>query len=1100
MSWANSVAVTIDHTKVPSTQTGFPLPFYGTYPALATVANGGSVTNSSGFDIIFASDSAGASPLNFERTVYVSTTGTVLFWINIPSLSSSSDTVIYLLYGNSAVTTDQANPTSVWDSNFKAVYHTIKNVATSFADSTSNAANMTGVGSPTYAAAGAAFNGSSQAAYVAAPPMTVVDNFTMSCWVYPTSASSEEVAFGNGWGNITTGGTGYKLETSSGNWAVLYDSVIRFGTGTPVVLNKWSHIALVRSSGVSQFYLNGVATGSTFSNTPITPATLASFGAAGINTTPTFNGFWPGNIFEARMSATPRSANWLNLEYSAQTRLLYSVGITNTAFPVSLWSPSVEASRIAPPFGGGLAGVNHQIVKAPALLVFTPSHFNPVPVASALAGGVNGTAYSETITAQGGTSPYTFAVVSGALPTGTTLSSAGVITGTPSVTGTFTFTVAVTDASGFTGSQNFAIVIAAAGGTGKPIPYDATLPPGVIGVSYSGLFQTLLGTPSYAYALLSGSLPTGLSLNSTGGLTGTPTASGSFNFAIKSTDSLSATGGNNFSMSVAMQTLWLIATDLHDAEIGIAYSKTLTVSGGSGTNTFALTSGSLPTGLTLSSGGVISGTPAAGTAGSYSFTITVTDSLGDHSSSTFALLVSSITIIPVAPQLHDATLGNPYLEQMYASAGLAPFGFSIPSGALPAGLSKNSSGLIHGTPTATGSSAFEVEVVDANSTSGSYWFDIAVSGSIIVAYPPDLQTGTLDDFYSETLMAQGGVPPYSFVLSAGSMLPSGLVLASDGTISGTPSLVEALSFVVQVTDSVGDVGSSALRLEIDGPLLPTIVPTVTLLPYGVEGVAYSETITAQGGTPPYSYGINSGALPDGLTLGTDGPGIIDGTPTKSGTFNFQIIVFDADTFSGLQDFTIIIADEAAEQIVPYAVNLQTAFLGSVYSEYISVTGGTSPYSFVASGTLPTGMTLDESTGQIHGEPVFAGSFSFTITATDSLGDVGTTGFTIIVNTAPGTTTVTPVGSVLHDAVIGASYSESLSAAGGTSPYSFTITAGSLPTGMSMNGEGVISGTPTAVGTFTFTVQVRDTHGVTGSLGFSITVNAAAEGGNSGYAG
>jgi hypothetical protein len=109
-------------------------------------------------------------------------------------------------------------------------------------------------------------------------------------------------------------------------------------------------------------------------------------------------------------------------------------------------------------------GVNHGRVQPPPPN-FPPSHFNPVPVAANLAGGTPTVAYSETITAQGGTSPYTFAVTSGALPTGTTLnSSSGVISGTPSAVSTFSFTITVTDSLGFTGSQAFTVVVSAPSG------------------------------------------------------------------------------------------------------------------------------------------------------------------------------------------------------------------------------------------------------------------------------------------------------------------------------------------------------------------------------------------------------------------------------------------------------------------------------------------------------------------------------------------------------------------------------------------------------------------------------------------------------------
>src|SRR6266851_9495315 len=122
-----------------------------------------------------------------------------------------------------------------------------------------------------------------------------------------------------------------------------------------------------------------------------------------------------------------------------------------------------QASNYAPPLAPGTPtpGGNHPLVKSPGAITFTPTHFNPVPVASALKGGVTAAAYSETITAQGGTPPYTFAMTSGALPTGTTLnSSSGVISGTPTAASTFSFTITVADSLGFMGSQAFSVIIA----------------------------------------------------------------------------------------------------------------------------------------------------------------------------------------------------------------------------------------------------------------------------------------------------------------------------------------------------------------------------------------------------------------------------------------------------------------------------------------------------------------------------------------------------------------------------------------------------------------------------------------------------------------
>jgi large repetitive protein len=126
-------------------------------------------------------------------------------------------------------------------------------------------------------------------------------------------------------------------------------------------------------------------------------------------------------------------------------------------------TPPVVATPVS---SGGLGGF-HQVVTAP-LPNFTPGHYTIVPVGVELKGSLTGAVYSETITADGGTSPFTFALTSGALPTGTTLNStSGVISGTTTVAGTYSFTITITDSSGFTGSQAFSIIVAAPSGGGS---------------------------------------------------------------------------------------------------------------------------------------------------------------------------------------------------------------------------------------------------------------------------------------------------------------------------------------------------------------------------------------------------------------------------------------------------------------------------------------------------------------------------------------------------------------------------------------------------------------------------------------------------------
>lgn len=148
MSFAYAATITVDHTKVPSTQTNFPVLVSLTDATLKTVGNGGQVQNANGYDIRFFSDSGLSVALDFELESYGASTGVIVFWVRIASLSSASDTVIYAGYGDAALNTN-ASSTSTWNSNFKAVYHLKEATGSNPADSTANAFNLTQTSSPT---------------------------------------------------------------------------------------------------------------------------------------------------------------------------------------------------------------------------------------------------------------------------------------------------------------------------------------------------------------------------------------------------------------------------------------------------------------------------------------------------------------------------------------------------------------------------------------------------------------------------------------------------------------------------------------------------------------------------------------------------------------------------------------------------------------------------------------------------------------------------------------------------------------------------------------------------------------------------------------
>lgn len=248
---------------------------------------------------------------------------------------------------------------------------------------------------------------------------------------------------------------------------------------------------------------------------------------------------------------------------------------------------------------------------------------------------------------------------------------------------------------------------------------------------------------------------------------------------------------------------------------------------------------------------------------------------------------------------------------------------------------------------------------------------------------------------------------------------------------------------------------------------------------GEVGLAYTHTFTASGGTPPYTFAIISGSLPPGLTL--DGStGVASGVPTASGTFPFTLQVTDSLSVAGLVNCSITIDPGPS----PACNNPPSGEVSVAYTHTFTASGGVPGYTFaIVSGALPPGVTLAGATGIASGTPTLAGTFPFTVQVTDSAGAVGTVNCSIEIDPAPAALCNNPPAGVLNSP-----YSHTFGASGGTAPYSFAISAGALPTGLNLAASGLVSGTPTALGTFNFTVQVTDSLGAIGTVNCSITIN------------
>ena len=617
----------------------------------------------------------------------------------------------------------------------------------------------------------------------------------------------------------------------------------------------------------------------------------------------------------------------------------------------------------------------------------------PVPTitTTSLEDGTTGQSYSQTLQAGGGTPPHTWSIASGSLPPGLGLNaSTGAITGTPTTTGTSSFTARVTDSFSQTATKPLQIAVA------DPLAITTTsLPGGTVGQPYSQTMGATGGKTAYSWSISSGTLQAGLSLNSaTGAVTGTPTASGTSNVTVRVTDAGTPTRADtqDLSLTIASPPQPTITTSsLQDGTTGQSYSQTFEASGGTPPYAWSLDSGSPPPGLSLSAG-EITGTPS--TVGDYPFTIRVTDNLAQTSTRALAIAVADPLLITTT-SMPAATAGQAYSQQTTATGGKADYSWSLVGGSLPPGLSLNSgnpSAAISGTPTTPGNYAFTVQVAD----SGNPTRTDSRALSIVVSTQPTVTTvvlkdGTTTEPYNDLLDAAGGTPPYTWTLESGS-LPAGLGLSGAGNISGAPTAAGTSTLTVRVTDSVSGTNTRTLQIAVANPL----AITTTSLPGGTVGQLYSQTVGATGGKTAYSWGIASGTLPAGLSL-NNATGAVTGTPTASGTSNFTVRVTDAGnpTRADTQVLSITIASAAPLTIASW--NLPEGKVGVAYPGAVTASGGVGTYTWSrASGTLPTGLSIVQGTPTMRfsGLPTKNAVFSFTLRVTDSLGATTTRAFSI----------------------------------------------------------------------------------------------------------
>jgi hypothetical protein len=538
-------------------------------------------------------------------------------------------------------------------------------------------------------------------------------------------------------------------------------------------------------------------------------------------------------------------------------------------------------------------------------LVLIPGAGATVVDPAALPSGTTDSAYNQTLTCSGAVLPCTFAVSAGALPPGLALNSAGNLTGTPTSSGNYSFTVTAVDSAGppVAGARAYVLSISPAILTITP----STLYPAQRGIYYEDFLDASGGTAPYTFAVTSGAPPAGVTVDTDGYLSGIPAAAGSYTFTVRVTDLHSSTGFRTYTLDVNLETLNVNPPTIPDGTAGVAYAQQLSGAGGTTPYTFSVADGtSLPPGLALSANGALTGTPSQG--GTFSIAVKITDATAQTMTRTYVFRVALVPIT-VTATLATGAYGKAYDQSFASSGGFVPYLYSLSSGAIPVGLTLANTGQLYGTPSTFGTFLFTITSVDKYGDTGTFPFTLVIAGPQILMIPDILFAATAGLFYGAKITASGGVGTYTYTIASGT-LPPGLTLAADGTISGIPNAAPGLfAFTVKATDSNLATGTKAMTLKLETPI---ILVDSFALPTATVGATYLQTVSVSGGTGAYSYSLVDGTLPAGLALSTTG--ILSGSPTTPGTWTFIVLIVDANGVKGTQSFRIVV-EKAAPTVV-----------------------------------------------------------------------------------------------------------------------------------------------------------------------------------------
>lgn len=898
MSYTAQRSITIDHTKCGSNDSvNMPVLVSGVYAYLATVAHGGSVTSTLGYDIVFTSDSAGLNILNWEIESYDPVTGTVNIWIQVPTVSHTVDTVFYIWYGNAAVTSLQSAGGSVWydptdAARYSAVYHFSGNPP-SFLDSTFSGNTQTGSGVTAVTGqidGAAAFNGSTD--YRSTDPYFTLGNTAVSLEAWVNSATLTTQSFGMiiCWDPLNAN---FQIKADTGNILLKGGDSSFIFTPCPTN-NAWHHIVgTIDAAGNGKIYIDGaLAVSGTIHAPGSTPDNLeiGRYGSGG------GGAYFSGDIDEVRVAGNVFSPDWILTEYNNQSSpsTFYTVGSAvvppaGPTRPTYTWPTRIQKQAAA--------GISDGTVTQIPLTLTLPQWVSVGDLIIVFCQGTSPGALSWTIS-DNLSNTYTeseFDDNSG----GTGDSRTPMFWSVATTAGICSITV---------GGTMDQLILAVA-------VYGSNAPPLSQGCSVSGFWppaNLLLGfqmqpVPTanslFVSSLYGAAAPvtvqsdTGDALVQSSGL---DVPADHVNHTLTQWDRFISTAGG----STVPANLWFTSGSQANGGTAAIFSKPLTRPGGLATQ-YAARPG-------------LGGAVFFGPQTSVSTCFPYIPSIG-------SLLVVGVTTangVGLAMTVSD-TYGNTYTRQIL---------YDGTNGSLGQSQAAIYTCIVTNVPSNV--EAFKITAAFTG-TSGQLNHPCAIYAAEYAAL------GTV-----------GTITGYNFASTTGSS--TNLMKTAIASVAGNSTLQVAVL-----------VGTSF----VSSPFPLTVSPGTGLV---TQLALVNPSSTPGMSSYPNVANLGIGALMDQFITS---PGMYDAEATinaNGGAIVMITIPYTVTTITLLCPLT------------------NTARVGESFSTFMQVSGGIAPYTFVITlGALPPGLVLNSLTGQISGIPSVAGSYSFTVQVTDSLGNSAT---------------------------------------------------------------------------------------------------------------